>query len=394
MFMITAAPSIVFAAAPAVPERSGDILSVCSATLTAYGGALKPARCGAQGVHNARHRWTSREGLVLTLGDEVGSRGQGEASPLPGYSPDRLPAVRAALAAWCRQPLPSLDFTAPLLPQVRTVVAALDAGLPAARHAVETALLDLVGHRLGRPVAVLLRPAGPPMPVPLAALLTARQPTTLVAEAEAALDRGIRTLKLKIAAAGEEAADHERLAAVAQATAGRAHLRLDANGALPPAQLTDRLQALVPYHPELVEEPVSGPDLVRLAWSPLPIAVDESLRWDGVWTWLASPAGVHCRAVVLKPMVLGGILPCLDLAVRAQDLGVATLVTHLFDGPLALAAAAALAVALPGERLACGLDRHPGLTAWPVMRLPFLAAGTVRPVAAPGFGLETLELDS
>lgn len=54
--------------------------------------------------------------------------------------------------------------------------------------------------------------------------------------------------------------------------------------------------------------------------------------------------------LVLKPRVLGGVLPCLDLARRARAGGLEVVVTELFDGPMAERAAAELAP-LP----ACGI---------------------------------------
>src|SRR5205814_6820825 len=91
--------------------------------------------------------WRRRDGLVLRLVDDDGRVGRGEASPLPGYSPDDRDACAASLAA--------VDVAAlaigggDLLEGVRAAVARIDARLPAARFAVETALLDLAAQRLG-----------------------------------------------------------------------------------------------------------------------------------------------------------------------------------------------------------------------------------------------------
>jgi hypothetical protein len=58
------------------------------------------------------------------------------------------------------------------------------------------------------------------------------------------------------------------------------------------------------------------------------------------------------------------------MALAAQRQGLGVIVTHLFDGPVGLAAAAELALSLPTAPWACGLDRHPGLWAWPPVDLP------------------------
>ena len=58
---------------------------------------------------------------------------------------------------------------------------------------------------------------------------------------------------------------------------------------------------------------------------------------------------------MLKPMALGGVLSALALARRAQQAGVGAYVTTLLDGPIARAAAAHLAAAIPQGDWASGL---------------------------------------
>jgi L-alanine-DL-glutamate epimerase-like enolase superfamily enzyme len=72
---------------------------------------------------------------------------------------------------------------------------------------------------------------------------------------------------------------------------------------------------------------------------------------------------------------------------------VRTVVTHCFEGPVALAAASALALALPNDHpspLACGLDRHAALDAWPELPLPMLTDASVQLLDTPGLGIAPL----
>jgi L-alanine-DL-glutamate epimerase-like enolase superfamily enzyme len=55
-------------------------------------------------------------------------------------------------------------------------------------------------------------------------------------------------------------------------------------------------------------------------------------------------------------MALGGLLPALDLARKADQLGMDCFVTTLIDGPVARAAAAHLAAALPRQSFDHGLS--------------------------------------
>jgi L-alanine-DL-glutamate epimerase-like enolase superfamily enzyme len=64
-------------------------------------------------------------------------------------------------------------------------------------------------------------------------------------------------------------------------------------------------------------------------------------------------------------------------------------VTHLFDGPIALAAAAELALSLPAPALAAGLDPHDRHGDWPPVVVPQLARrGLVIAAKQPGLGLD------
>jgi L-alanine-DL-glutamate epimerase-like enolase superfamily enzyme len=167
-------------------------------------------------------------------------------------------------------------------------------------------------------------------------------------------------------------------AAAAAPAPGRVRLRLDANGALAVASLPARLAALSRHGVELVEEPVAGDALLEMPPLPLPWAADESLAdprlCEALWRL---PPARRPAALVLKPAELG-LLRCLSLADTAAAQGLGVIVTHSLDGELGLAAARALAAALPVPPWSCGLAPHPGLrhamATQPVL-MPSLAAG-------------------
>jgi L-Ala-D/L-Glu epimerase len=298
------------------------------------------------------HPAHERDALILILEDELGLRGFGEASPLPGHSPDTI--------AQCREELSQIDWNEP----TATVHS------PAARFAIETALLDLRAQSGSTSISSLLGAARES--VPLSSLISASDEAGAIEEAQRAIDRGITTVKVKL---GRRALDRDVaiVAALRRTFGDRIAIRLDANGRWTPDEAAAALRDLEPYAPQLIEEPIalrSLPDASPvLAFSRLaariPIALDESLQHlstDHIRT-LAQRHLVD--ALVLKPMALGGFSRCFELARLAADLDLPCILTHLFDGPIALAAAAELALALPCRLLACGLDRHPGLAAWP-----------------------------
>ena len=191
----------------------------------------------------------------------------------------------------------------------------------------------------------------------------------------------MRAFKLKVSDASFDA-DLEVAAALRDAYGDGVRLRFDANRRFDPAHAARRLEALARFAPEFVEEPVPTPELLAMERAPVPLAADESLAVAGAWPALAA----CCRVVVLKPTLLGGFGACLRIARAAAARGLAATVTHTFDGPLALAAAVELACALPAVVLACGLDAHAGLDAWPQVAIPQLGDAHAGSSGLPGLG--------
>lgn len=336
-------------------------------------------RGAVEGLAGAARGQRERHGLLVRVVDCTGGFGQGEASPLPGYSRDTVGACAAQLGAIDIARLPLPDGGSVTEWWMRAMDA-IDLPAPAARFALETAVLDWWGRRHGLSLARLLGgPEAEARRVPLAALASD------LPAARVAFQRGIRAFKLKISAATLE--DDLRMAQAVRDEFGNAiRLRFDANRSLPPASVLEHLHALARFEPEFVEEPVPLPDFGLLAQSPVPLAVDESLIDPSAWPSLAAV----CRVVVLKPTLLGGLTACLLRASEATALGLGLAVTHTFDGPVALAAASELAAALPGSLLACGLDRHAGLDAWPSVAIAQLGRAEVSSAARPGLGLPDL----
>ena len=347
--------------------------------------AERPAK-----IRGARGEPARREGVLLCLRDAQGRRGLGEASPLPGFSPDTavdcarvLDEIGRSLDVLDERAPPALAIELALAPWAPRLTA-----LPAARFALETALLDLLGQRLERSIAALLGGVRPYDSLRRSGLLPRGEGAEgLIEAAQRLVSAGFRTLKLKVGDAGAsiEREAHE-LGRLREAIGPSIALRLDANGAWAPAEARARLSRLSAVRPEFVEEPASGEDLVRLGACAVPWAADESLADPGRAARLLPAPG--CRAIVLKPALLGGLLAARALACEAERLGLGVVVTHLFDGPVGLAAACELALSLPRAPLDCGLDAHDalgfyGAPAPPQLRRSLLIVGSTR----PGLGL-------
>ena len=336
-------------------------------------------------AQDARRTWPERDSLLLRLTDAAGHHGVGEASPLPGYSQDRLDDVEPALAAVALS-----DVEAALAqPTTRAALAAiaslLPRHLPSARMALETAALDLLGQRQRLSAPVLLgAEAGARRP--LAQLLGAASSPTLLPDAERALQAGFIHFKLKLGAPGRLEREVAGVQALRQRHGEPIVLRLDANGALSAAQLEQAWPSMSGLGIELFEEP--GP-LPNALLGTLPLGLDESLQGLDEDEVAALVRQRQARYVVLKPMALGGLAHCWRLAEMARTLGVLPVLSHSFDGPFAWRATAALALALP-KGPAHGLAPHAGLEAWR-LRAPPVSHGCLEiwPEAGLGAPAET-----
>ena len=308
---------------------------------------VQPLRT-AQGVRDVR------EGF-LVLAHEGDRVGRGDAAPLPELGTESL--------AECHEQLRRARFDS--LP-----------GTPAARCAVEQAMLDLDAQRAGIPLARLLERAAP-LEVPASLLLSAPGVPVLAREAQRARADGYRTLKLKVGLDG----DYARAAVVRDAAGPEIKLRLDANGAWDAPRALRRLRELAPLGIELCEQPTA--DLLGLEGSPVPLAADEMIALD--------PDGALERAqiVVLKPMLLGGLVPALRFARRAHERGRKIVVTSSLESVVGRAGAAHLAAAV----LALGPQPAAGIATGRLFADdggpdPFAPVdGVVRIPASPGLGL-------
>jgi L-alanine-DL-glutamate epimerase-like enolase superfamily enzyme len=316
-------------------------------------------------THGASH---GHENTLVRL-EHDGVTGLGEASPAHYYGENRA-LVEAALAGWA----PHLGDDPLALDAIERRLDLVLDGQRAARAALETALHDWIGQRLGVPVWKLLGlDAGS---VPLSSV-------TLGMASAAEMERKLDTVKdfpiIKVKLGRPE--DVENLRLIRRNFRGR--LRVDANTAWAPADAVRVLRSIEPLDIELVEQPVPRHDLDGLAWVRahvgIPVFADESIHDPEDVPKLAG----RVDGVNVKLMKAGGIRRMQRTLIVARAHGLKTMLGSMVESSLALSAAAQLAPL--ADHL--DLDGH-----WLLAQDPFEGApaerGVIRLSDRPGLGVQ------
>jgi L-alanine-DL-glutamate epimerase-like enolase superfamily enzyme len=314
--------------------------------------------------------WLHREAWVVLLEAGEGRIGLGEAV----LEPDATEVEETILARVIRE----------------TAGRARDGDLPdegeldllggpgrAFRAAVDAARLDLA-----------LAPDG--SAVPVNGTIGFAAPREGAEAALQALEAGFTTLKLKAGAERETEDLVARVRAIRRAVGPDVRLRLDVNGAwdLPTAE--DRLEAIARFDVEYVEQPLPADDTAGAAelrrLVSVPIAADEAVYAPSAARRILAEGAAD--VLVVKPARVGGPVAVAEIAAAAAAAGVPVVVSTLFETGVGIAAARAVAAALPdvaGRGGTVGLPHGlatAGLLEHDLLREPLVVeAGTM---AAPG----------
>jgi L-Ala-D/L-Glu epimerase len=300
--------------------------------------------------------------------EHAGLTGRGEAAPIY-YRGETVESAVAFIEAEAQ----AIEGHEPFA--LETIGAALGRDREAAaRAALDGALHDWVGRRLGVPVWRLLglSPQVPPTSYTLG-----------IDTLEGTRDRARRAaeyavLKVKVGGPG----DLDRLAAIREESP--APLRVDANEGWTLDQARELVPALVELGVELIEQPFPAGDLesfraLRELRPRPPIVVDEGchdLR-D------VAPVAGYADGINVKLAKAGGVREAVRMIHAARALGLSVMIGCMVESQLAVAPAAHIASLADWV----DLDGHLLLAEQPFTGLE-LRDGCVIPPDAPGVGLE------
>jgi muconate cycloisomerase len=265
--------------------------------------------------------------------------GIGEGTTIGGlaYGGESPESMKLAIDAYFRPLMLGQDATA-----VRSLMARIGKMVKENRFskcAVETALLDAHGKRLGLPVSELL---GGRMRarLPVAWTLASGDTAKDIVEAEQMLDlRRHRIFKLKIGAKTLQE-DIAHVASIKRALGERAAVRVDVNMAWSETEAAYGMAALADAGCELVEQPVaSAAALARLVRRfPVALMADESLQGPESAFELAKVSAADVFAVKIEQS--GGLFNAQRVAAIADAAGIGLYGGTMLEGAFGTIASA------------------------------------------------------
>lgn len=264
---------------------------------------------------------TTRQMHWVRLAGDVGW-GESAIPPYYGIAQEAITAVFDQ-AAQSSKPFP--DDIAGIPDWIGT------AGPAPARCALDLALHDRIGRQRQQPLYQILELS---RPTPLATSFTIGIDSPEVMAEQARQIPNCPIIKVKLGGDGDEA----RIAAIREVRPD-VKIRIDANAAWSPETAVSRLQKLLPYNLELIEQPTPVDDIAGMGYVQkhvnVPVVADESVQTLANVEALAQ-AGV--QGINLKLMKVGGLAKGLQMLQRARELGMKIMLGCMVESSLGVTA--------------------------------------------------------
>jgi muconate cycloisomerase len=281
--------------------------------------------------------------MIVRLHMSDGLVGTGEGTTIGGlaYGPESPEGMKLAIDTYFAPILLASDPNR--VARTMATIATSVQGNHFAKSAVETALLDALGQRVGLPISELLGGRQHDR-LPVAWTLASGDTGRDIEEAEEMLARRRHNIfKLKIGK-GDPAANVAHVAAIKRALSHRASVRVDINQAWSEATASAMLPALAAAGVELIEQPVALRNLGALARlareTPVAIMADEALNGPETAFAIASQAGADVFALKIEQS--GGLFAAAKVAAIAEAAGIGLYGGTMLEGGIGTVASAHL----------------------------------------------------
>jgi o-succinylbenzoate synthase len=292
---------------------------------------------------------SERNGFIIRIKNQNGLEGIGDACPFPEFGSESLQQAEEVLA--------NLNMRIKI--NLKNVNESIKTNLknlertPALRHGIEQAVLNLLCKEKKISLNSLLN-IKLKNEIDVNAAIGFDSVENTIGKASEFISRGYNTLKIKC---GRDDFDQEMecLRSLREKFRQKINLRIDVNGNWNLNQAIHKLKEMESLQLEYAEQPVEKMQvMIELKKNcKIPVAADESVRSKSE----AENIIKHNAAdiLILKPMMIGGLLPTIEIIDLAQQNNIDCVVTSSFESAVGRSNAA-IAAAYSKTKFAHGLS--------------------------------------
>ncbi|MCH7962987.1 MAG: o-succinylbenzoate synthase [Bacteroidetes bacterium] len=296
----------------------------------------------------ARTEIKERRGFILRLDDPDGFEGIGDCCPFPEFGSESIEDVENVLS----------DFKLKVIIDETEIEKSINNCLvnykkmPALRHGLEQAIINIICNKNKTTIDKLLN-LKLKKRVTVNAAIGFLNVDESVKTARTLIEKGFTTIKLKIGRSNFEE-DFSVIKLIRKTFGDNIKLRIDSNGNWNLDEAIINLMELEQFDIEYAEQPVTNlSDYIDLKKrTNIPLAPDESIRSVKEAKEFIKSGAVSY--LILKPMMIGGLLPTLDIIKLAMAENITPVITSSFESAIGKTNAV-IAAASVEENVAHGL---------------------------------------
>lgn len=273
----------------------------------------------------ARTEIKERKGFILRLTDADGFEGIGDCCPFPEFGSESIEDVENVVS----------DFKLKVIINETEIEKSINNcllnynKLPALRHGLEQAIINIICNKNKTTIDNLLN-LKLKKRVNVNAAIGFLNVEESVKAARNHIEKGFTTIKLKIGRSNFEE-DFSVIKLIRETFGENIKLRIDSNGNWNLDEAIINLRALEQFDIEYAEQPVNNlSDYIKLKKKTnIPLAPDESIRSvKDAKEFIKSGAVSY---LILKPMMIGGMLPTLEIIKQALTENIIPVITSSFE---------------------------------------------------------------
>jgi len=273
----------------------------------------------------ARTKIKERRGFILRLTEPNGFEGIGDCCPFPEFGSESIEDVEKVLS----------DFKLKVIIDENEIEKSINNclanynKLPALRHGLEQAIINIFCKKNKTTIDNLLDLKLNEQVIVNAAI-GFLDPEESINAAKVLIKKGFKTIKLKTGRSNFEE-DFSVIKLMRETFGDNIKLRIDSNGSWKLEEAIINLQQLEKFDIEYAEQPVINlSDYIEVKKKTnIPLAPDESIRSVKDAKEFIKSGSVSY--LILKPMMIGGLLPTLEIIKHAAAENITPVITSSFE---------------------------------------------------------------